>query len=207
MASWDEYGGMFVTVPGGMPGEQRCLVANTATGAWARFTGWDATCFMRMRGDMFFGTQTGIVMQADRTGYDDGVPYTAIMVGGWEMFQAPSQTCIWHQARASFIAKAQSAFRPQISSCVDYVIALPLPLPPGPDPGVEDVWDQGLWDVAKWDHPSKRTLTTLNTGWVSVGTSGFSHAPVLQVMVAQQAKPDVELISIAATYEVAGVNV
>ena len=58
----------------------------SATGAWARFTGWDAMCFIRMRGDMFFGTQDGRIMQADRTGYDDGMPYVATLVGGWEMF-------------------------------------------------------------------------------------------------------------------------
>ena len=43
--------------------------------------------------------------------------------------------------------------------------------------------------------------------WVSIGYTGFSHAPIVQVTVAQQAVPEVELISIAATYEPCGVNV
>jgi len=43
--------------------------------------------------------------------------------------------------------------------------------------------------------------------WVSIGKTGFSHAPIVQVTVAQQAKPDVELVAIAATFEVAGTNV
>jgi hypothetical protein len=43
--------------------------------------------------------------------------------------------------------------------------------------------------------------------WVSIGMTGFSHAPIVQVTVAQQARPDVELVAIAATYERAGVNV
>jgi hypothetical protein len=58
MCKWDEYGGMFITLPGGQPGSQRCLVVNTATGAFARFTGWDAQCFMLMTGNMYFGTLT-----------------------------------------------------------------------------------------------------------------------------------------------------
>ena len=37
--------------------------------------------------------------------------------------------------------------------------------------------------------------------------TGYSHAPVVQVTVAQTPKPDVELISIAATFERLGVNV
>jgi hypothetical protein len=207
MERWDEYGGMFVTWPGGPVGDRYCAVVNTATGAWCRFVGYDATCFIRLRGDMFFGTQDGRIMQADRTGYDDGVPYVCSLVGGWEMFQSPSQTAVWHQARASFTAGSLEPFKPQIAACTDYVIALPQPPNPGPDPGVLDVWDQGLWDEALWDQPSVGAPSVQNTMWVSVGATGFSHAPVVQVMVAQSAKPNVELISIAATFEKLGVNV
>jgi hypothetical protein len=207
MERWDEYGAMFVTWPGGPPGNRYCAVVNTATGAWCRYVGWDATCFIRLRGDMFFGTQNGIVMQADRTGYDDGLPYTCTLVGGWEMFQSPSQTVIWHQARASFIAAPNSPFRPQLAACTDYVVKIPQPPVPGPDPGVEDVWDEGLWDEALWDQHTISVPTVLNTGWVSIGATGYSHAPIVQVMVGQQAPPNVELVSIAATFEVLGVNV
>ena len=207
LEKWDEYGGIFVAVPGSASGKERCLVVNSATGAWARFTGWDATCFVRMRGDMFFGTQTGIVMQADRTGYDDGRPYVAVLVGGWETFQSPSQTLTWRQARASFTARAGEPFVPQLSGTVDYVVTIPPPPQVGPDPGVLDLWDQGLWGTAIWDAGTPPPLVVRNTGWVSIGLTGFSHAPVVQVTVAQQAKPEVDLISIAATYERAGVNV
>jgi hypothetical protein len=207
MERWDEFGAMFVTWPGGPVGERRCAAVNTASGAWARMVGWDATCFIRMRGDMFFGNQDGRIMQADRTGYDDGVPYVCTIVGGWEIFQSPSQTCVWHQARASFAAAAREPFNPHISACVDYVIELPIPPNPGPDPGVLDVWDQGLWDEALWDQPTVTVPTVRNTGWVSVGATGYSHALVVQVQVAQSAKPNVELISITATFERMGVVV
>jgi hypothetical protein len=207
MQRWDEFGGMFVTWPGGKVGNRYCAAVNTATGAWCRAVGWDATCFIRMRGDMFFGTQDGYIMQADRTGYDDGVPYTATMVGGWEMFQSPSQTVVWHQARAAFSAAANEPFNPQLTACTDYVVVLPQPPVPGPDPGLEDVWDQGLWDEALWDQPTISIPSVRNTGWVSIGATGFSHAPVVQVLVAQRAKPNVELISIAATFERLGINV
>jgi len=283
MCKWDEFGGMFVTWPGGKPGKQLCAVVNQATGAWCRFTGWDATCFMKMRGDLFFGTQTGQIMQADRTGYDNGRPYTAVLVGGWEVFQSPSQTATWRQARASFSARNGEPFQPQLSACVDYVITLPPPPNAGPDTEPFDVWDQGVWGpgvslfdplwvpshaytvgnkaydalthdnwqcavahsspatgtfeayrtanpthwtlsatqptpspvptapqraaYAQWDQgePSKPTIR--NTGWVSIGITGFSHAPVVQITVGQRSKPLVELISIAATFEREGVVV
>jgi hypothetical protein len=160
-----------------------------------------------MRGDMFFGNQDGIVMQADRTGTDDGKPYVATLVGGWEMFQSPPQTVVWHQARASFSANAGEPFQPQLSAATDYVVTLPQPPLAGPDPGLAEVWDQGLWDAARWDQASVGQGVVRNTGWVSIGMTGYSHAPIVQVTVAQQAAPNVELISIGATYEVLGVNV
>lgn len=201
MCKWDEYGGMFVTLPGGEAGKQRCLVVNQATGAWARFTGWDAMCFMRMRADMFFGDQHGRILQADRTGYDNGSLYVCTLVGGWELFSSPSQTITWRQARASFAARQGEPFQPQVAACTDYVVSVPTPPNAGIDPGTLDIWDEGLWGDALWDQPSPAKPTIRNTGWVSIGATGFSHAPVVQVTVGQQAKPIVDLISIAATFE------
>jgi hypothetical protein len=225
MFNWEEYGGIFVTWPGGNVGNRYCAVVNAATGAWARFVGYDATCFMRLRADMFFGTQDGYIMHADRSGYDDGQPYACVLVGGWEMFQAPSQTITWRQARAVFTAPPGQPFVPQLSACTDFVISLPAPPAAGPDPGTPDLWDEGLWGpdqgpppppvpspadrlaYAQWDQPANVAKVVGNTHWVSIGTTGFAHAPVVQVTIGQQAKPDVELIAIAATFERAGINV
>jgi len=222
---WDEYGGIFITFPGGTPGNRYCLAMNAVTGAFARAVGWDAMCFLRMRADMFFGTQDGIIMQADRTGYDDGKPYVATLVGGWEMFQARSQMVTWHQARAVFTSGAVEPFQPQLDATVDYIVVIPPPPAPGPDPGIADVWDQGKWgpdmggppppvptapqraQYAQWDQPSPARPANRNTMWVSIGKTGFSHAPIVQVTVAQQAKPDVELVCLQATFEQAGINV
>ena len=204
---WDRYGGVFIAMPGGTGTNQRCLVANNATGAWGRFVGWDATCFMTMQENLFFGTQGGVVMQGDRTGYDDGKPYVATLVGGWEMFQQPSAMIVWHQARAIFKSSFGAPFTPQLSATTDFVVRLPPAPPAGPDPGLQEVWDQGLWDDARWDQASTITLANRNTMWVSIGQTGFTHAPIVQVTVAQQARPEVELIAIAATFERGGINV
>ncbi len=220
---WDEYGGIFVTFPGGTPGNRYCLAMNSVTGAFARAVGWDAMCFIRKAENMYFGTQGGIVMQADQGGTDDGQPYVCRLVGGWETFQARSQTVVWHQARAVFTAGLAEPFEPQITSTTDYVVVIPPPPAAGPDPGPLDVWGQGKWGPltpapvppppadrtrwAQWDQAAPYRPQNRNTLWVSVGTTGFAHAPILQVTIAQTPRPDVELVAIAATYEVAGVNV
>jgi len=204
---WDEYGAFFVAIPGGKPGQRYCLAANNTTGAWCRFMGWDATCFIRMRADMFFGTQDGIVMQADRTGFDDGHPYVATLVGGWEMFKAPSQQVTLHQMRAIFTSRANEPFLPQLSATTDFQVTVPPPPLIGLDPGALDIWDEGLWDSAKWDAAGPARPPHRNTLWVSIGMTGFAHAPIVQVYVGQQSRPDVELVALGATYEIAGVNV
>jgi hypothetical protein len=123
------------------------------------------------------------------------------------MFQSPSQTITWRQARASFAASNGEPFQPQLSATTDYVVTIPTPPLAGPDPGVQDLWDQGLWDVAKWDAGTPGLPAVRNTGWVSIGLTGFSHAPIVQITVAQQALPVVDLISIGAVFERAGINV
>jgi hypothetical protein len=129
------------------------------------------------------------------------------MVGGWEMFSSQAATMVWRQAKAAFTAGANESFIPQLAATTDYVITVPPPPPAGTDLGPQDLWDQGKWDVAKWDQASAAQPVAHNTGWVSIGSTGFSHAPIVQVTVAQAAPPVVELISIAALYEPAGLNV
>jgi hypothetical protein len=209
MFNWNEYGGIFISWPGYSPGKWRCGIINAATGAWGRFTGWDVTCFMRLGASMFFGTQTGQIMQADRGGYDNGKSYVATAVGGWEVFKAPSQTVTWLQARASYTAPVVEKFSPQLAGTVDYVVTIPAPPAATTDPAVNatDVWDTGLWDVAVWDGGAVGEPVARHTGWVSIGVTGYSHAPIIQATVGQQTKPNVELISIAATFVRLGVAV
>jgi hypothetical protein len=174
--------------------------------------------------NMFFGTQGGIVMQADRSGYDDGLPYVATLVGGWETFNSGAAQTVWHQARAIFYARQGEPFEPQLSAAVDHVVTIPPPPPVGEDPGSFDVWDEGLWGppgsgntwpvppadqlaYAQWDQAPPPKPTLRNTLWQSIGMSGFAHAPIVQVHIGQQAKPEVELIAIGTTQEPGGVNV
>jgi hypothetical protein len=207
MKRWDSYGGIFVTWPGGLEGNRYCAVMNNATGAWCRFVGYDAFCFMAMHETMFFGTSDGRIMQCEIGGTDAGLPYVATLVGGWEMFQAPSAMNVWHQARAVFTATADQPFLPQLDAAIDYLVTVPPPPPVGADPGIREVWDEGLWDAMRWDQPTPAIAPVRNTRWVSIGKTGFAHAPIVQITVAQQALPQVELLAIGATYENAGVNV
>jgi len=219
LCKWDEGDALLVNFPGGATYNTKTVgVSNLHTGAWSRYTGWDAMCFMKLRGSLFFGTQDGMIQQAESTGLDDAVwdvglglntgnTYCCKMIGGWEMFQAPPNQVTWFQARATFFSSAREPFEPQLSATTDYEFRVPPPPNAGPDPGLLDVWDQGLWDTALWDAPAAGIAPVKNTMWVSIGETGFTHAPIVQVTVGQQARPNVELISISATFIRMAVNV
>lgn len=239
MVKWDEFsqqGAMFVTFPGGSPGDYRCGVVNTVTGAWSRFMGWDALAFVVLNGVMFFGTQKGRIMQADIGGYDvqtstsdvdEPKPYICSYVGGWEVFGAPPNLFTLRQGRVSFNSRAQEPFVPQLTAAVNYVWE-PLPPPPeiGADPGILEVWDEGLWGGesaaipipppnvqppqagrARWDQPAPTPPNTRTTYWVSIGETGWSHAPIVQVQINQLGKPFVEMLGVSLIAEQAGVAV
>ena len=90
------------------------------------------------------------------------------------MFQQPSATVVWHQARAVFISN--EAFVPHLSATTDFEIIIQTPPPVVADVFVsEDAWDQGKWDDALWDQevPNK-PLPRRNTMWVSIGATRFS---------------------------------
>jgi hypothetical protein len=214
LKKWDEYGAFFVATPISSvsilglqgPGPHHCLLANDATGAWARFT-WDATCFLQSGSDFFFGTPNGIIMQAEKGGQDDGALYTATLVGGWETFGAPANQVTWMQSRCIFRSRWNQPFAPQLSATIDYRLNIPNPPDAGPDPGPGEVWDQGTWDATHWDVPVIFVDPIRNTLWVSIGQTGFAHAPIIQVTVHQAALPEVELLATSVTYLPAGVNV
>ena len=150
---------------------------------------------------MFFGTQTGQMMQMDRTGYDNGVPY--VCDDGWRLggVSEPSQTITWKQARAVYHARASQPFEPQLTApLIMWSRCRRLPLP-RQILACRISGTRGCGIKPSGMRQDQAKPAVRNTGWVSIGMTGFSHAPVVQVTVAQQVKPEVELISIAATFE------
>lgn len=177
-----------------------CFAVNLQTGAWSKVTGWNTRCFALHDGEVYFGTGTGTVMQADVTGSDDGQMIYYTYVGSSDHLKAVDRTKTVHQVRAVF--RSRHAFNPAISISTDYEVNLP----PFPDAAAinstPDEWDVGKWDQAKWDVASSQT--TINTGWVSVGRTGFAHAPQIQITSGSAAAPAAELVLIEAMYEMGG---
>ncbi len=199
---WPSNNMMIISQPVTFEGqEDNCLVCNLETGAWSRFTGWDTRCMAFHKNYGYFGTNTGEVYQMEVGGKDGTLPYTAVWVGQFDHMGQPGSTKTVNQARAAFIAK--SPFVSKVSASVNYSIVLPS-VPNSVADYVTDEWDVGLWDVAKWD---SETSASYSSDWVSIGRTGYSFAPQIQMTFGITPFPRVELVSLDMTYTGGGIVV
>jgi hypothetical protein len=199
---WPSNNMMIVSQPVAFEGQdENCLVCNLETGAWSRFTGWNTRCLGFHRNYGYFGTNTGEVYQMEVGGKDGTLPYTAVYVGQFDHMGQPGATKTVYQARASFVAR--SPFNAKVSASTNYSVKLPN------DPNsiadyVTDEWDVGLWDVAVWD---SETNASYSSKWVSVGQTGYSFAPQIQMTFGITPFPRVEMVSLDMTYAGGGIVV
>jgi len=178
-----------------------CFVANLETGAWAKYTGWNTRCIALYADFGYFGTNDGTIHQMEVGGSDDGVPYVCTYVGQPEHLKSPGANKIIHSARSVFLSNVP--FIAKISVSVNYSITLPT-APSSVDDFTTDEWDSGLWDVALWDSAG---VGTVSTKWVSVGKSGFSISPQIQITCGVTPFPRTELICFDVLYETGGTMV
>lgn len=61
-------------------------VMNTLTGAWCRFTGWNANCFNVFNDVLYFGGNVGVVYKADTGAVDDATAISAIGQSAYNYF-------------------------------------------------------------------------------------------------------------------------
>ena len=184
--------------PAGLSGLPPVLfVANTETGAWGRFTGWDVRCMVVFEGRLLFGSTEGGVFLANETGSDDGLPYTGVTLPLFEDFGAPAGRKIPKVGR--YITRASAQVNARVSWQGDYSESLPS----APDATVlmgGSVWGQGIWGQSQWVESLPRLI---NDGWQSLGGSGYTGSIAYQVTSAEAQPLDDEVISAEVLYEVA----
>jgi hypothetical protein len=170
-------------------------VVNVRTGAWGLFTGIGANCFALFQDRMVYGGKNGRIVQLESTGYDEGRTYTGSCAPLFDDLKDPSSIKIPRQARATLIATSET--REALNVLYDYNVGKP----PAPDAttGVNgSAWGIGRWGEATWGaSPEKKTYQT----WQSVGGSGYSVSPLVQITSGSVAPVEVEIVRIEMTYE------
>jgi hypothetical protein len=184
----------------GLPHRAETFVCNIQTGAWCRFTGWDVQSIGVYNGAGYFGDSLGNVYLIEGAGSDAGEIYTARLA--WQPSHAggPGRVKQYHMARATF--RALVPFKAKLSVATDYGRDFPTA------PGVQEItnnearWDIGQWDVSRWDDSSdSEERVTATTKWRSLGRTGFSVSPQVQVSSGSARVPDAELVALDMIYD------
>lgn len=179
-----------------------CFAVNLETGAWSKITGWGTRCFILHDDWVYFGRNDGSLMQADIGGFDDEELIYYTYVGHMDHLGAIGSYKTVSQVRAIF--RTLGEFTPSLSVTTDYSITLPA-YPGAASPESASLWDVGLWDQALWD--AGVVYYTVSTGWVSVGVSGFAHAPIILITSGSTAAPSAELVAFDTAYNPGGLVV
>lgn len=123
------------------------FVMNTLTGAWARFTNWNANAFELFNDDLYFGGDGAVYKAWD--GWDDlGGNIVADVKQAFNYFDAPAQLKHWKMARPIFFANRPPPF--QINLDIDFdnqqIFSQPTT-----DVSSVAIWDNNTWDNANWN--------------------------------------------------------
>ncbi len=196
---WPSKQMVVVALPTTTDTSPQMMVANARTGAWALFTGWDARCVQLFGDRLFYGSTNGKVIEAETTGADRGEVYTANYVPLFDPLKTSASLKVGMSARATLMSPLKVL--PKLSLQSDFTIRLPPP----PDDIVKpagSVWGVGVWGTSLWGSVAQRKTFQ---EWRSVNGSGYALAPAVQVSSGSISAPEVELVSVDLTYDLADI--
>ena len=195
IVKWPSENIMIVSQPG--IGENSCLVANLQTGAWSRFTGINVKTLVFFNGFVYFGGTDGTVRRFQTGASDDDNIYTAVFIGAAEDMAAKGVEKTVAQMRATF--RTSTTIRPFVSAKINYD-EIPS-APPSASTVTSDapLWGVAVWGGAKWGGTAAASTEAF---WQSVGRTGYVAAPEVQITFGGGVRPQVELVSIDATFHI-----
>lgn len=175
------------------------FVSNTETGAWARFTNWQADCMEVFQGQLYFGGAGGKIWLANVSGQDEGEVYTGEVVPLFTDMGSPASAKIGTLARA--VTRANSDVNGLVCLRVDFDESGCA----APDASYitgENSWGTGIWGQAVW---GAETPQRINQDWQSVGGMGYALSVGYQVSSGSVLPLDDELVRIDFVYSTAEV--
>lgn len=144
-------------------------VMNTITGAWCRFTGWNAFCWAIMGSDLYFGGEAK-VYQAWVGTDDDGTAITATWAQSYNSLGYNGQKSI-SMIRPNFSLAGNATL--VMAFDADFKTFNSQTMITYTDGAASSLWDSALWDTGLWPVG----LTTLEPKWTTVpGELGYMHS-------------------------------
>lgn len=185
-----------VVAPGPYGSRQNVFfVVNLRTGAWSRWTNTRANCLLAFNNQLFFGTSNGVVMEAEKGGSDNGIPYTGVLIPLFDDCGAPGLLKTTTQLNAVFLADSNPLA--SVGMLYDYRQNTRA----APSAFIESeaaVWGTGAWGTAEWGVGRSKQVYIVKR---SAPGSGIVVAPVVQVTSSGTSAPSVELARVDVAFE------
>ena len=138
-----------LNVPTSEGSSQEQYVMNTLTGAWCRFTGWNANCFAVFKDNLYFGGNDGLIVQADTGAMDIGSPVDAVGQTAYNYFSARGSQKKFSALQP--LISTDSATKPAIGMSTDFKsnARLGTPTTAGTDAAIYDtaIYDTDVYAV------------------------------------------------------------
>lgn len=154
----------------------RQYVMNTNTGAWCRYTGWNANCFELFGDQLMFGG-SNYVAWCDQGNIDDAVAINGDVLPAFGYF-------------GTKLTKQFTMIRPIIQSGGKLNLSISMnydfqPKNPTSTPALSmtsgSPWNSSPWNTSPWG-----AALSLRSGWIGVTGTGFAASPRIQCSVIGQ---------------------
>lgn len=184
---------LLINVPQQQNATQYQYVMNTITGAWCRFTNWNANCFVVMKDVLYYGG-ANVVVKAD-TGFSDNENYIFGEVKtAFQYMGAPGRIKRWTMVRPIFYTAG--IFNPSLRMDVDFEDVMPTGT--GSFFGVAGTpWNSALWNTFPW-----QSSPAIKKDWQGVGGIGYAGALHMRVVNNQTS---VSWMSVDYTFEMGAI--
>lgn len=154
------------------------FVMNALTGAWCRFTGWNAACLEIFNGALYFGDFNGFVNLAYSTGTDGGNTINYDMQCAFNWFDDPGRNKRMTMVQPLMVSTGN--ITPTMGVDVDFATSTTSSTLVNFTGG--SLWDLAVWDTGLWGGQ----LVSLST-WYSVEALG--HALAIRMSISNDTQP------------------
>lgn len=196
VALWPTKQMILVAPPNPSGNVPQIFAANVRTGAWAPFTGWNVTCMQVFQDRLFFGSDSGKIVEAEVTGSDQGAAYTCTCVPLFDPLKSPAALKTGLESRV--VVRAPAAPNPKLSLQNDYVVNLPA-APDDNSTAAANTWGTGIWGTAQWGTAADKQTYQF---WQSTPGAGYSLSPAVQITSGSLSAPDIDLVAVDLCYDV-----
>jgi hypothetical protein len=143
------------------------LVMNTTTGAWSRFTGWNARCWERFESGIYFAAGDKVV-QAWTGNTDSGAPISFEGLQAFTYANAPTQLKQVKMLRPIIATESQPNILLGVNA--DFDTSAPTGIPTFV-PATAGLWDTAEWDLDYWGGDQ-----VIRREWQAAFAMGYSFA-------------------------------